>query len=142
MPLLNYTTSIPVERTLGEIHKCLAGQGAQEILTGYDGGLPVSVAFSVVLLSQPLRFRLPADWRPILVLLQRDRKVPRRLKTKEQAIRVSWRIIKDWVEAQMALIATKMVTIDQVFLPYALAPDGRTMYDHAQRFLLPAPQDE
>lgn len=29
-----------------------------------------------------------------------------------------WRIIKDWVEAQMVILETKMVKIEQVFLPY------------------------
>jgi len=33
----------------------------------------------------------------------------------------------DWVEAQMALVATRMVTTAQVFLRYAVVRDGRTL---------------
>ena len=77
--------------------------------------------------------------RPVLTLLERDRKVPRSFRTPEQALRVSWRIVKDWVEAQMAIVDTKMVTLEQVFLPYVIMPDGRTLYERVRdaRFVLP-----
>jgi len=54
-------------------------------------------------------------------------------------MRVSWRILKDWVEAQMALVETHMVTLEQVFLPYAVTDDGQTIYDRLRgsNFLLP-----
>lgn len=47
----------------------------------------------------------------------------------EQAQRVGWRILKNWVEAQLAIIETKMVTVDQIYLPYATGKDGKTIYD-------------
>ena len=40
---------------------------------------------------------------------------------RQQAIRTSWRTLKDWVEAQMALLETGMVTMDEIFLPYMLS---------------------
>ena len=40
---------------------------------------------------------------------------------------MAWRIIKDWVEAQMALLATGMVDLEEIFLPYMLSGD-RTLY--------------
>ena len=45
----------------------------------------------------------------------------------QQAIRTSWRILKDWVEVQMALLETGMVTMDEIFLPYRLS-GGQTFY--------------
>ena len=56
-----------------------------------------------------------------------------------QAIRTSWRIVKDWVEAQLAIIETRMVKTEQVFLPYAIMRDNKTLYEHVEsnpRFLL------
>jgi hypothetical protein len=137
MPLLNYTTTVPTEKTVMEVMRLLAAHGATATLAEYDAqGLIVALSFRVAPRGPGpgavLSFRLPVQWQPVLRLLERDRKVPRRLATKEQALRVSWRIIKDWVEAQMALIATQMVSLEQVFLPYALAADGRTMYEHVQ----------
>ena len=52
---------------------------------------------------------------------------------REQAYRTAWRIIKDWVDAQMALLETEMVDFEEVFMPYILS--GReTLYQ-------PCPKD-
>jgi hypothetical protein len=48
----------------------------------------------------------------------------------QQAVRTAWCVVKDWVEAQMALVETQMLTSQQVFLPYALMSDGRTLSEH------------
>jgi hypothetical protein len=56
-----------------------------------------------------------------------------------EAVRVAWRIVKDWVEAQMALVETQMVSTQDVFLPYAVMGDGKTLAEHVRespRFLL------
>ena len=46
---------------------------------------------------------------------------------REQAYHTAWRIIKDWVEAQLALLETEMVDFEEVFMPYILS--GReTLY--------------
>lgn len=130
MPLLNYTTEISVEKTINEIHKALISNGARTILNEYDekGGI-VALSFQCQVGDRLIAFRLPSDWQPVLKILQHDSKIPRRFSSPEQAQRVSWRIIKDWVEAQMAIVQTKMVTIDQVFLPYAVTEDGKTIYE-------------
>ena len=60
--------------------------------------------------------------------MDRDKKVPGSLKNKEQALRVSWRIIKEWVEAQMAIIEAGQAELSEVFLPYAVTKDGDTVY--------------
>jgi hypothetical protein len=139
--ILNYTTQIEVERTLMEISRILTQHGATAILTEFDSeGEVAALSFRVRVDDREVAFRLPADWRPILTLLERDQKVPKKSKVKAQAIRVAWRIIKDWTEAQMALIETQMVTMEQVFLPYAIADDGQTVYEHlrAHQLALPA----
>ena len=45
----------------------------------------------------------------------------------QQANRTAWRIIKEWILAQMALIDTEMVAVEEVFLPYMLT-DKQTLY--------------
>jgi hypothetical protein len=54
-----------------------------------------------------------------------------RLKTREQAARIAWRIVKDWVEAQLAIIEAEMASRPEVFLPYAQTNTGETIF---QRF--------
>lgn len=48
---------------------------------------------------------------------------------RDQAERVSWRIVKDWVEAQMAILESEMVQMDEIFLPYMLNGSGHTLFE-------------
>jgi hypothetical protein len=131
MPLLNYTTKISGDKSVAEISKALAKVGARRVMYEYDdNGSIVALFFEITLNDQPIGFRLPTDWKPVLAVMQQDSRVPRPLKTQEQALRVAWRITKDWVEAQAAYIETQMVTTAQVFLPYAVTHDGRSMYQY------------
>ncbi len=49
--------------------------------------------------------------------------------SEQQAIDIAWRVIKDWVEAQLVLIEANQVKIEQVFLPYAITSQGNTLYE-------------
>ncbi len=63
-------------------------------------------------------------------MLQRDKRVDRpKYRTRAQAARVAWRIIKDWIEAQLALVEAEQVDMVEVFLPYAQVQGGRTVYE-------------
>lgn len=138
--LLNYTTKIDPDRTAQEISKYLSLHGAQAVLTEYDEkeAIVSAISFKVKMGEQVMTFRLPCDWRPVYTILTKDKKVPWDSKRKihfesewkMQSVRTAWRIVKDWVEAQMALVETQMVTTAQVFLPYAVAKDGRTLSEH------------
>lgn len=129
MALLNYTTKIDADKTASEISKMLSLAGASAVMTEYDqkDAYVSALSFKMTVGDQQIGFKLPCDWKPVLALLEKDSKVPRHARTREQAVRVAWRIVKDWVEAQLALIQTKMVTTQQVFLPYAIMRDGRTL---------------
>lgn len=141
MALLNYTTKIDPDKTAAEISRCLSLHGASAVMTEYDpsSSFVTSLSFKITVNGQQMGFRLPCDWEPVFEILQKDPKVPRANSTREQAVRTAWRIVKDWVEAQMALVETKMVTAQQVFLPYAVMKDGRTLSEHVTddpKFLL------
>jgi len=131
MPLLNYTTEVPVSRTIGQVTGLLVEAGARAVATHYDDvGRPIGLVFQVETASGRRSFTLPCDAERVLAVLARDPKVERRYKTPEQAERVAWRIVKDWIEAQLAIIRTEMVTLDQVMLPYMLLDtEGRTVYE-------------
>jgi hypothetical protein len=128
MPLLNYTTQIDAGKTVAEIQMILSCAGALAIMTEFDAGVLVGISFRIGTPYGPTSYALPCNVESVLKILHENSKVPRRLVNKEQAARVGWRIIKDWIEAQLALVETKMVTLDQVFLPYARMKDGKTLY--------------
>jgi len=156
MGLLNYTTKIDPDKTAAEIARCLSMHGAQAVLTEYDpeGGYVSALSFKILLKGQPMGFRLPCDWRPVLEILTKGKKRPpawdeRRLAVwegqhRDQAVRTAWRIVKDWVEAQMALVETQMVTTQDVFLPYMVLGNNQTLAEKVRespQFLLGAPGD-
>lgn len=132
MAILNYTTSIPCEKTISEIQKCLVKHGATKIVTDYKDGLPSGVTFCLMLNDNMVAFSLPANYEGVLNAMKKDPKVPSRLCSKEQALKVSWRIIKDWVEAQMAIVEARLADVAEVFLPYAVTKSGTTLYKEIQ----------
>lgn len=150
MPILNYTTTIKAAKTVGEIQGILAAHGAESIQIGYERlgrdqpPEPTALTFVIAVEGQLVHFRLPCRWRGARRAMQRDRKVPPRLRTDEQALRVAWRILKDWVEAQMALLDAEQAELAEIFLPYAVNLDAdQTMYEAFRaRLALPAPEGE
>ena len=130
MPLLNYTTDVPASRTIGQVQGLLVEAGARQIMTDYDDvGRAKGLAFVVQTVHGPRGFVLPVNAHRVEAVLKKDKKVAPRYRTPEQAEKVAWRIVKDWLEAQLAIIRTEMVTLDQVMLPYMTNDAGATMYE-------------
>ena len=142
MAILNYTTGIKPEKTAIEIQAALVKAGARGIMTSFDDeGVMSMITFQIKGPQGPLYFNLPANIDKVYVVLQNSG-VDRRYRTREQASRVAWRIIKDWVMAQLALVETEMVEMPEVFLPYMQTDTGETVYERLSnnKFLLPAPK--
>ena len=134
------TTTIPAEKTAAEIQELLSRR-ARRVMSEYDGGEVVAISFSMVLDGNEILFRLPVRWQSYFKVLERQhRRNPRsRGEVKEdQARRTAWRVAKAWMEAQLALIDSGMVELQEVMLPYIVQPGGETLYERAARtgFLL------
>ena len=131
MALLNYTTKMSPEQTISEIQKMLSRHGVTAMMTEYDGPQVSSVSFRMTVTGKPMSFRLPCNWRAVIEIFKKQGV---RLKyggtVEDQAIRTAWRIIKDWIEAQLALVEVNMATVPQIFLPYAIMKDNRTLAEH------------
>jgi hypothetical protein len=138
MALLNYTTTIEPEQTIGEIQKMLSRYNVAAMMTEYDGPQVSAVSFKLDISGKPLAFKLPCNWRAVAEILKSTPAARRNVRLKkgdtmdDQAVRVAWRVIKDWMEAQLALVEIRMVTIPQVFLPWAIMRDGRTLAEHVE----------
>jgi hypothetical protein len=140
MAILNYTTEIAAQRSVSEIVALLVRKGAQSITHEYfaDGRVK-SVSFLMQVGDFPVRFLLPANTEGVAGILKKERPYNYSRNRggidnyyraqREQAERIAWRILKDWVEAQVALIESGQAEPAQIFLPYAQQPDGRTMYE-------------
>lgn len=129
MPILNYTTKINPAKTVLEIQQILVKAGASSVRVDYENGEPTALAFLVTINGAPIPFRLPAQWEGTWQIIKGDFDIPNHLRTEEQAKRIAWRVLKDWVEAQLAFMQSGQATMAQLFLAHAVRPDGRTFFD-------------
>lgn len=139
MPLLNYTTKVDVYTTLGEIQGQLVKHGAKKIMQDYDEQCRITAL--TFMISTPAGYRgirLPANVDAVHKVLTRQKVKCDRA----QAERVAWRIIKDWVEAQMAILESEMVQMDEIFLPYMVNDNGQTLFEAYRRNQLMIPEGE
>jgi hypothetical protein len=132
--LLNYTTEISVERSIMFIQRMLIEKSALAVLQEYDGfGNVSALSFKIKTSYGVVALRLPANIAAVEKVLNRQAasgRIPKRFQgDTAQAARVAWRIVKDWMEAQLAIIETGMVEFEQVFLPYVQNQRGQTLYE-------------
>lgn len=125
MAIKNYTTTIDVYKSLGEIQGALASHGARKIMVDYDeAGKPVGVAFGIETPVGTRGFILPANVDGVRAVFERQK-----VKAAQgQAERTAWRNIRDWIMAQMAIIEAGQVEMEEVFFPYLTDRNGRTLY--------------
>lgn len=125
MAIKNYTTTIDVYKSLGEIQGALASHGARKIMVDYDEeGQPVGVAFGIETPVGPRGFLLPANVDGVRAVFAKQK-----IRGQDgQAERTAWRNVRDWIMAQMAIIEAGQVEMEEVFLPYLTDRQGRTLY--------------
>lgn len=140
MAILNYTTTVDSFKTVSEIEHILMIHNAKSITKNYDGKSIKGLSFVIDTGRQEVTVQLPAKIAECLKVLEAEKaKGTKNIKaTKEQAEKVAWRILKDWIEAQMALLDIQMVQLKEIFLPYILTENGQTIYERLenQQFLL------
>ncbi len=124
----NYTTTISVTKTVGEIETLLVKLGVLHIGKSYENGEIIALTFAIEREGVLLNFRLPANYKEAFLLLKREKLSPK-FKTEAQALRVAWRTLKYWVEAQIDMLALRMVELTEVFLPYLLLDSGQTLFE-------------
>lgn len=138
MPIKNYTTQVPADRSIHEIQTALVGHGATGVLYEYEKGTGriESLKFKLEVEGKALGFSLPVNWRRFQAVLQKQG-VPR-ADDEGYCYRVAWRDIRDWVMSQLALYETEIVEMPQIFLPFATDRKGKTFYEQVKdsNFLL------
>ena len=141
MAILNYTTTVDAFKTVSEIEYILMKHKAKSIMKNYEGESITGLSFLIDTGVQQIPVRLPLKIDECLKILKKEkRENPRKQikDTRDQAERVAWRILKDWVEAQMALLDIEMVRFEEIFLPYIETQNGQTIYEKLEekQFLL------
>ena len=124
----NYTTDISADRSILEIEKFLTLFGAKAIIKEYTpDGRVHSLMFKLI----DDAFKLPANVNGVKEILYKSSRSAHSgdgaKRREERACRVAWRIIKDWIHAQLSLIASGQAQPREIFFPYMF--DGkRTLF--------------
>jgi len=149
MNLKNYTSSVSAVHTIGRIEQLLAQAGTNGVVKEFSNGRVLSLTFTATLPnSKTVSIRLPANVQAVYVALRKKVKRPHPgtdQRLLEQAERTAWKLMQDWVEVQLSLIAMQQAEFLQVFLPYVY--DGRrSFFDSLKsndfKALMPAKQME
>jgi hypothetical protein len=120
-PIFMGSTKIDPLKTVSEIMAVLVASGARQIASDYDAaGKVCGLRFVIEAQGKQLAFALPVRTDALLKHLRNDR---------AQAERVAWRQLLRWVQAQLAMIEVGMVRAEEVYTPYLLQADGRTLYE-------------
>lgn len=126
--LKNYSTTVPASRTISQIEKILASFGAEAIFKEYTSdGQAHKLSFK---LGERV-FKLPANIKGVYEVLYGEKQDyhgrDSMKKRDDQAYRVAWRILKDWIHSQLSLIHSGQAQPQEIFFPYMY--DGkRTLY--------------
>ena len=132
MNIKNYTSGVPVGRTIGRIEEILAAFGAKAIGKNYEGGKVSSITFQMALCGRDHLIRLPANPGAVYNVLRNGVKKPHSGtldRLKEQADRTAWKIQQDWLEVELSLVRLNQKEPMQAFLSYLW--DGRQTYFEA-----------
>lgn len=124
--LKNHASRSPLPNIFAAIEKTLVQHGAKNISRDYGAeGRIVAISFIVATKKGDLGIKLPARFDQVERIFQQQnlRYQP------DQPYRTAWATIRDWVDAQMALIDWEMVKAEEVFLPYAIHRTGKTFFE-------------
>lgn len=113
------------------IESKLVQNGARKIQKTYDpDGRVDAMCFSIPIEGREVYFKLSARVSNCEAVLRANlssrarpetvRKIP------DQAVRTAWKIVSDWVEAQMARIELAQIEVMEAFMPYIF--DGTQTY--------------
>jgi len=125
----NYTSEIPVNRLINKIQELLASKKADKIMIDYVAGEPIGIAFLISTPRGLMPIRLPARIEGVARVMYGANLDQLRDTQIAQVKRTAWRNIHDWIDAQMALIETEMVKLEEVFLPYMVVDENQTFFE-------------
>ena len=125
----NYTSTVPVQRSLAHIEERLVKHGARSTVKTYtEAGEIEAFCFILMVKGQEVPFKLPARVANVEKVLGQSVK---RAKTgtadriHEQAERTAWKLVSDWVDIQISLVELGQVEIMEVLLPYVYDPKSK-----------------
>ena len=129
MKIKNFSTGVAANKSIAEIEKILTDFGAEAIMKSYTGdGKVKSLAFKY----QNNAYMLPSNVDGVYQVMFANKKTYRKVNAnknrEEQEYRIAWRLLKDWIHAQISIVYSGQATPDQIMLPY-MYNGQKTVYE-------------
>lgn len=129
---LNYTTTVSADKSAMECIAILIKHGAKNVgISLGENRVPDGLDFVVSTPWGLQQYSLPINMSGTEKALKqawRDHRIDPRFTSPEHARRVAWRVIKDWLESQLALVEAGVADLPQVMLSYMKVDVDKTMY--------------
>lgn len=143
MNLRNYTSTVPVGRTVADIEELLVKAGATTVSRFYDDKqrlagflFQMNVVTAPNTRPIPVTFKLPANPSAVEKVMKSGVKRAHKGtydRIADQAERTAWRLLYDWVSVQVSMILLEQAKAIQVFLPYYYdTRTDRTLFEHLE----------
>lgn len=143
---LNYSTIIPAARTAQECVGMLMDHGAKRAGLVMEARKPAGVEFQIETRWGLRHYAVPVTvdaTQAALVKAVKEGRVTNRvnLTSREHALDVAWRVLRDWLEVQIAMIEAGLADLERVMLSWQLVAPGKDLFealDEQQGLMLPA----
>lgn len=130
--ILNYTTKVDPMNTATECIKMLAAHGATDMGLTSDKGTPTGLVFVIDTPWGKKQFTMPLSIGGVereLGKAYKEGRIQRAYTGRDHATRVAWRVLKDWLEVQLALIDAGVQELHQLLVGYMNVEPGKTVYE-------------
>lgn len=119
MNLKNYTTEVTAAKSIDAIERLLIDFGATNIMKEYSADRKIeSISFIVECKDMKLPFRLPAKTKAIYKWLKKKRPNTQEKTLMEQAERICWKQMWEWIYINLCLIELEQVEKLEALFPY------------------------
>lgn len=138
---LPYENATSGDKAFAEIQKILGRFGCDNY------GIMQKRAEQVTLLQFDWKGRtvqVPANWGGYATTWLREHPHTSRMRSssaeyRERAMEIAQiavcSVLRDWVKAQTTMVECQLMTLEEVFMPHMLLPNGKRLVEHAQKLL-------
>ncbi len=129
--LKNVTTKIEVGVTIADIEKKLIQFGATHIHKTIDqySGRYKELSFVLHDNGKDYPYKLPINVEGVYKIIceMKDYKYKTQDQNEKRAYKVAWRMMKDWLHAQLSIVQANQVSMSEIMLPYLMIDDKNTL---------------
>lgn len=130
---LNYTTVVAAGKTAHECLAVLGKYGAKRAGLAYGRDkVPTGITFVLDTRWGERGYEIALNFdgtRQSLLRAYKDRKIERRYTEPAHAQKVAWRVLKMWLESNLAMVEAGLAEPEKALFPYMLLAPEHTLFD-------------